>query len=136
MKDIILATHGHLSEEFKATLELIVGHTDNIRCFCMTKEKSAEAGKKELAQLINQSDESKLIVLTDLFGGSAATICAELLMCGHKFRLLAGLNLPMLLTLSTVDNDEISVADLIQKVLEAGSNGIVDVNKVISEGGE
>jgi len=133
MKEIILATHGHLSEEFKRTVELIVGTTNNIRCFCMTKEKSEDDAKAELETLIQESNEDKLIVLTDLFGGSAANICAELLMRGHHFKLLAGLNLPMLLTIQTADNEKMSVEELVQEVLKAGIEGVIDVNKILSE---
>lgn len=131
MKEIILATHGHLSEEFKKTIELIVGETSNIKCFCMTKEKSEDDGKRELSRLIEGSDESKLIVLTDLFGGSAANICAELLMRGHQFKLVTGLNLPMLLTLVTADNDTITVGELLNSVINAGNEGIININQVL-----
>ncbi|MFT9201453.1 PTS sugar transporter subunit IIA [Lentilactobacillus hilgardii] len=134
MKQIILATHGHLSEEFSNTLELIVGPIDNVRTFGMTKEKSEDNGKRELSQLIEESDEEQLIVITDLFGGSAANICAEFLMHGHTFRLLSGLNLPMLLTLITTDNDDISRDELADAVLKAGGDGIIDINKVLTEG--
>ncbi|CAJ1197194.1 PTS system mannose-specific EIIAB component [Companilactobacillus paralimentarius] len=133
MKNIILATHGNLSFEFKNTLELIVGKTDNIKCFGMTKDKSSETGKKELSNLIDSVDESNLIILTDLFGGSSANICMELLLQGHKFKLLTGLNLPMLLSLVTSDNDDISIDDLTNKIIDSAKSGVVDVNKAISE---
>lgn len=133
MKEIILATHGHLSEEFRRTVELIVGSTSNIRCFCMTKEKSEDDAKEELERLVESSDEDNLIILTDLFGGSAANICAELLMRGHQFKLLAGLNLPMLLTMVTADSDEISVDNLVNEVLKAGTEGVINVNNILSK---
>lgn len=136
MKEIILATHGHLSEEFKRTAELIVGEVNNIRCFCMTKAKSEDDAKKELEGLIEDSNEENLIILTDLFGGSAANICAELLMRGHRFNLLAGLNLPMLLTLLTIDNDESSTDELLKEVLKAGSDGVLNVNQILQKDGD
>jgi mannose/fructose/sorbose-specific phosphotransferase system IIA component len=131
MKEIILATHGRLSEEFKRTIEIIVGKTENIRCFCMTKEKSEDVGKTELSKLVSNSDEKNLVVLTDLFGGSAANICAELLMRGHKFRLITGLNLPMLLTIITADNDEISIDDLVNKALDASAERTINVSEML-----
>lgn len=133
MKDIILATHGNLSFEFKNTLELIIGRTDNINCFGMTKDKSSETGKKELSKMIESVDESNLIILTDLFGGSSSNICMELLLQGHKFKLVTGLNLPMLLSLVTSDSDDISVDQLIDKSMKAATQGVVDVNHAIEE---
>lgn len=136
MKRIILATHGNLSFEFKKTLELIIGQVDNVSCFGMTKDKSSETGKKELSKMIGSYDESNLIILTDLFGGSSSNICMELLLQGHKFKLLTGLNLPMLLSIVTSDNDEISVEELIEKVTNSAIKGVVDVNEAITERGD
>ncbi|MCP9329769.1 MULTISPECIES: PTS sugar transporter subunit IIA [Lactobacillaceae] len=132
MKEIIIATHGHLSEEFKRTVELIIGEVKNIRCFCMNKEKSEDDAKAELEKMVNESNEDNLIVLTDLFGGSSANICAELLMRGHSFSLLAGVNLPMLLTLLTTDDNKVSMDELLSEVVKAGSQGVLNVNQILS----
>ncbi|WEV40060.1 PTS mannose transporter subunit IIA [Lactobacillus sp. ESL0684] len=134
MKDIVLATHGNLSSEFKKTAELIVGKVPNVHCFGMTKEKSTVQAKAELEAIIGQFDESNLLVLTDLFGGSANNICTELLLQGHKFTLLTGLNLPMLLTLLTSDSDNITTAELVRQIVAAAQSGVVDVsNRIIEE---
>ena len=133
MRNIILATHGMLSEAFKSTLELLYGTVDNIDCFCMTKEKSDTQAKKELNELISKSDENELIVLTDLLGGSPANICTEMIMRGHKFRLLAGLNLPMLLTLETIIDSDMSIDQIINKIQAEGKDGVKNINKIIQE---
>lgn len=133
MRKIILATHGMLSEAFKSTLELLYGTVDNIDCFCMTKEKSDTQAKKELNELISKSDENELIVLTDLLGGSPANICTEMIMRGHEFRLLAGLNLPMLLTLETIIDSDMSIDQIINKIQAEGKDGVKNINKIIQE---
>lgn len=133
MRKIILATHGMLSEAFKSTLELLYGTVDNIDCFCMTKEKSDTQAKKELNELISKSDENELIVLTDLLGGSPANICTEMIMRGYKFRLLAGLNLPMLLTLETIIDSDMSIDQIINKIQAEGKDGVKNINKIIQE---
>lgn len=133
MRKIILATHGRLSEAFKSTLELLYGTVDNIDCFCMTKEKSDTQAKKELNKLISNSNEEELIVLTDLLGGSPANICTEMIMRGHRFKLLAGLNLPMLLTLETIIDSDMSLDQIINKIEVEGKSGIKNINKVIQE---
>lgn len=55
-------------------------------------------------------------------------------MRGHSFRLIAGLNLPMLLTVETADSDDTTTESLTQKALDAGGQGVIDVNKIITEG--
>ncbi|XRF77492.1 PTS mannose transporter subunit IIA [Pediococcus acidilactici] len=99
----------------------------------MTKEKAEDVGKKELEELVSQSDEDKLIVLTDLFGGSAANICAELLMRGHHFKLITGLNLPMLLTIVTTDSDKLTVEELVEAGIRASVEGVINVNNILSK---
>ena len=136
MKDIILATHGNLSYEFKKTAELIVGPIKNVNCFGMTKDKSSIKAKEEIEAMISSVDESNLIVLTDLFGGSATNIFTELLLQGHHFTLLSGLNLPMLLTLLTTDSADLSTSDLVNQLKNAGIAGIVDVGEKVREGVE
>ena len=130
MKDIILATHGNLSYEFKKTAELIVGPIKNVNCFGMIK------AKEEIEAMISSVDESNLIVLTDLFGGSATNIFMELLLQGHHFTLLSGLNLPMLLTLLTTDSADLSTSELVNQLKNAGIAGIVDVGEKVREGVE
>ncbi|WEV37229.1 PTS mannose transporter subunit IIA [Lactobacillus sp. ESL0677] len=134
MKDIILATHGNLAFEFKKTAELIVGHIDNIQCFGMTKDKSAAKGQKELENLIKNTDEDNLIILTDLYGGSSNNICTELLLKGHHFQLLSGLNLPLLLTFLTIDSSNMTSKELVKQLKEAGVAGIIDVSEKIERG--
>lgn len=133
MRKIILATHGRLSEAFKSTLELLYGTVDNIDCFCMTKEKSDTQAKKELNELISNSDERQLIVLTDLLGGSPANICTEMIMRGHKFKLLAGLNLPMLLTLETIIDSDMTMDQIINQIQSEGKDGVKNINRIIQE---
>lgn len=133
MKTIILATHGNLSFEFKKTAELIVGNTTNIKCFGMTKDKSASQGKKELVEMINSAGNTELIILTDLFGGSVTNICTELLLEKDNFELLTGLNLPMLLTLLTIDTNELKMSELISKLEHAGMAGVINVGQKVRE---
>ena len=99
----------------------------------MTKEKSATQGKKELESLIEAMDESNLIILTDMYGGSSTNICTELLLSGHKFSLLTGLNLPMLLALVSGDSSDKSVSELTSELEEAGISGVINVGKKIKE---
>ena len=54
-------------------------------------------------------------------------------MRGHKFRLLAGLNLPMLLTLETIIDSDMSIDQIINKIQAEGKDGVKNINKIIQE---
>ena len=56
-----------------------------------------------------------------------------MIMRGHKFRLLAGLNLPMLLTLETIIDSDMSIDQIINKIQAEGKDGVKNINKIIQE---
>ena len=57
----------------------------------------------------------------------------ELLLSGHEFSLLTGLNLPMLLALVSGDSSDKSVSELTSELEEAGISGVINVGKKIKE---
>ncbi|HGM3507276.1 TPA: PTS sugar transporter subunit IIA [Clostridioides difficile] len=130
MKKFLIATHGELSRELVDTSKLIIGSLNNVEYFCMTKDKSADDAEKEIRNiLLNNKDSEEFVVLTDVFGGSVANICTNLLLQGVKFELLTGVNLPMLLsTLLLAEEDTKLLAKL---SLEEAKNGIVYVNELL-----
>lgn len=130
MKKFLIATHGELSRELVDTSKLIIGSLNNVEYFCMTKDKSADDAEKEIRSiLLNNKDSEEFVVLTDVFGGSVANICTNLLLQGVKFELLTGVNLPMLLsTLLLAEEDTKLLAKL---SLEEAKNGIVYVNELL-----
>ncbi|MCW8779201.1 MULTISPECIES: PTS sugar transporter subunit IIA [Latilactobacillus] len=133
MKKILIATHGDLAFSLKKTVELIAGPTD-VECFGMTSDKTGEQGKRELNAIIDRYQKDELLVLTDLFGGSPANICTELLLRGADFKLISGVNLPMLLTLLTLDIESMSMQEVIDKIINSGNEGIININSILTKG--
>ncbi|MGO2096780.1 MAG: PTS sugar transporter subunit IIA, partial [Candidatus Microbacterium stercoravium] len=66
--------------------------------------------------------------LVDLYGGTPSRVCTELLIDGHEFDLLAGVNLPMVIA-AISDSGEERVAT----AREAAADGVVNVNNLIAE---
>ncbi|MBY2476981.1 PTS mannose transporter subunit IIA [Clostridioides difficile] len=130
MKKFLIATHGKLSRELVDTSKLIIGSLNNVEYFCMTKDKSADDAEKEIRSILaNNKTNEEFVVLTDVFGGSVANICTNLLLKGVKFELLTGVNLPMLLSvLLSVEED---TKLLTKSGLEEAKNGIIYVNELL-----
>lgn len=130
MKKFLIATHGELSRELVDTSKLIIGSLNNVEHFCMTKDKSAYDAEKEIRSILsNNKDNEKFVVLTDVFGGSVANICTNLLLKGFKFELLTGVNLPMLLSIFLSAEEDIKI--LTKSGLEDAKNGIIYVNELL-----
>ncbi|BBN99835.1 PTS sugar transporter subunit IIA [Sporolactobacillus terrae] len=136
MKRIVVATHGELSKTLIETVELIVGSQTNLDYFCMTKDKSGEAGRQELKKIIFKNNEDQVLIFTDVFGGSVNNICAELLMDAQdpdRIHLVSGVNLPMLLTaiLSLPSN---SVEAVVAEAIQEAKQGIKYINDLLKGG--
>ncbi|AUA38536.1 PTS system mannose/fructose/sorbose transporter subunit IIA [Clostridioides difficile] len=130
MKKFLIATHGELSRELVDTSKLIIGSLANIEYFCMTKDKSADDAEKEIRSILsNNKDSEEFVVLTDVFGGSVANICTNLLLQGFKFELLTGVNLPMLLSIFLLVEEDTKL--IVKSGLEEAKNGIVYVNELL-----
>jgi len=129
MSRIVIATHGHLSDELKASAEIIVGAAENIDCFAMEADMNLDDAKSALSQLILDADKlGRPLVLVDLYGGTPSRVCTELLIDGHEFDLLAGVNLPMVIAaISDSGNQPVAAAS------DAAAEGIVNVNNLIAE---
>ncbi|MBY1342809.1 PTS mannose transporter subunit IIA [Clostridioides difficile] len=130
MKKFLIATHGELSRELVDTSKLIIGSLANIEYFCMTKDKSADDAEKEIRSILsNNKDSEEFVVLTDVFGGSVANICTNLLLQGFKFELLTGVNLSMLLSILLLVEEDTKL--IVKSGLEEAKNGIVYVNELL-----
>lgn len=130
MKKFLIATHGELSRELVDTSKLIIGSLANIEYFCMTKDKSADYAEKEIRSILSKNkDSEEFVVLTDVFGGSVANICTNLLLQGFKFELLTGVNLPMLLSILLLVEEDTKL--IVKSGLEEAKNGIIYVNELL-----
>ena len=77
----------------------------NVDCFAMEADMNLDDAKSALSQLILNPDEpGRPLVLVDLYGDTLAL--TELLIDGHEFDLLAGVNLPMVIAAISDSGEE------------------------------
>ncbi|MBA1335931.1 MAG: Phosphoenolpyruvate-protein phosphotransferase of PTS system [Firmicutes bacterium] len=130
MIGILLVTHGDFGTELIKSAELIIGHQTNVKSLCLHQGDDVERLKAEVRKAIMDMDEGEgVMVLTDLFGGSPANVCAAN-MKDLNFSSLTGVNLPMLLEAmcSRKNND---LASTMKLSYQAGIDGIVDMKKLL-----
>ncbi|WP_313467535.1 PTS mannose transporter subunit IIA [Carnobacterium sp.] len=128
----LIATHGTLASGFKDSLDLIMGVPKNLEVFQMTKEKSASDAEEEVKKLLDHKKGRGLIVFTDVFGGSVANLFTQFLLEGYEFKLVTGVNLPMLLT-AILEGETSSSAEAVKKSIQEGTQGIQFINEKIKE---
>jgi len=106
MIGIVLVTHGRLAEEFAAALEHVVGRQEALRSVCIGPDDDMEVRRKEIIAAVAEVDRGRgVIVLTDMFGGTPSNLAISMLDQG-KVEVIAGMNLPMLIKLASVREQE------------------------------
>lgn len=114
---LLLASHGKLAEGIYSSLKIIMGEQNNIETLCAYMEEEFNL-KKEISDRLNDlSDGDKLIVVTDIFGGSVNNEFMNNLNRKNLY-LISGLNLPLVMELINVSDEN----DIEEKIMEALEN--------------
>ena len=102
MIGMVLVTHGRLAEEFVAALEHVVGSQANIATVCIGPDDDMEKRRTDILESVAGVDEGKgVVLLTDMFGGTPSNLAISV-MDKVNVEVLAGINLPMLIKLTSV----------------------------------
>ena len=113
MIGMVLVTHGALAEEFRAALEHVVGAQENLVTICIGPDDDMEKRRDDIVDAIVKVDTGDgVALLTDMFGGTPSNLAISLLE-KDKVEVVAGINLPMLIKLASIrDNEPLNVAVL------------------------
>ena len=132
MIGLILVTHGDLAKEFVAAMEHVVGKQDRIVPVCIGPNDDMEARRGEIADaIVEVSDGTGVIILTDLFGGTPSNLAISLLRTG-EVEVIAGINLPMLIRLAGARVD-MPVAQAVAAARDAGRNYITVASEFLGQ---
>ena len=113
MIGMVLVTHGALAEEFRAALEHVVGAQENLATICIGPDDDMEKRREDIVDAIVKVDTGDgVALLTDMFGGTPSNLAISLLE-KDKVEVVAGINLPMLIKLASIrDNEPLNVTVL------------------------
>ncbi|MFZ5444882.1 MAG: PTS sugar transporter subunit IIA [Myxococcota bacterium] len=129
MIGLVIASHGHLAEEFVATARQIVGELTQIASCSVEPGASPESLRQRLADAVRSVDEGQgVVVLADLLGG---TPCNQSLSLCQQSRLevVTGVNLPMVLKAASLRQTVGSAAALADQLAQYGQRNIACVTE-------
>ena len=119
MIGIVIVSHSNIASEFVSVLEHIVGKQENIEAISIFPDDDVEKKRKEIIKAIKKVDQKKgVIVLTDMFGGTPSNLAISV-MDEEKVEVVAGVNLPMLIKISSLRN-KCKIKELIKISQESG----------------
>lgn len=101
MIGVVLVTHGRLAEEFRQAVEHVVGPQEQFQTVSIGPEDDMEQRRREIVEAVAETDTGEgVIVLTDMFGGTPSNLAISVMEPG-RIEVIAGMNLPMLIKLSS-----------------------------------
>jgi mannose PTS system EIIA component len=102
MIGLVLVTHGNLADEFRHAVEHVVGPQTGIATVNIGADDDMEQRRRDIVEAIAEVDSGAgVIVLTDMFGGTPSNLAISVMEPG-RVEVLAGMNLPMLIKLTSV----------------------------------
>jgi mannose PTS system EIIA component len=127
MIGVVVATHGKLAEEMIRTAEAVVGPLELVVPVSVVGTSPDPRG--DLNAAIQRVDRGEgVLLLTDLLGGSPTNLCVPLLQ-ERKVEVVTGVNLPMLLKLSSVRASGRGIGEIAREIAEAGQRSIGHVSE-------
>jgi PTS system mannose-specific IIA component len=132
MVGIVIVTHLKLGEELLGVAELIVGKLKQFQAVSIDPTEGVEEIKEKISTAIRSVDRGKgVLILTDMFGGTPSNISLSFLE-EWKIEVITGVNLPMLLKLSTYEG-EMDLADLAKFIKTYGQKNINLASEILKK---
>jgi len=132
MIGIVLITHGNLAEELLSAVKFVLSEKPIVEIMgvSLDPKKEFDTFKKVIEKAIESVDHGDgILLVTDMFGGTPSNIGLTFLE-ENKIEVISGVNLPMLLKLSTLKNS-ISLQDAIKIAEKAGRDNIIVASKLL-----
>lgn len=131
MLGLVLVTHGQLAKEFIAATEHVVGPQPNTVAVCIGPDDDMEKRRQEIIDAVARVDDGNgVILLTDMFGGTPSNLAISI-MDKANVEVIAGINLPMLIKLASV-RDENNLHDAVEQAQDSGRKYINVASTVLS----
>ena len=130
MIGLVLVTHGNLAEEFRAAVEHVVGAQTMLATICIGPDDNMEQRRQDIVDAISQVDGGNgVVLLTDMFGGTPSNLAISLLE-KNRVEVIAGINLPMLIKLTSV-RETMALGDAVLEAKQAAQKYISVASEVL-----
>lgn len=132
MIGVVVVTHGGLAKEFVDATEHVVGPQEHFAAVCIDADDDMEERRKEIIDIVRDCENGDgVIIFTDMFGGTPSNLAISV-MSKAKVEVIAGVNLPMLIKIAEIRQDQ-DLAQASASVQEAGRKYISIASTVLQK---
>ena len=129
MVGILVVSHGRLAEALISSVEFLVGELKRTKGLSIWPKESKKEIKHRIQQKMAEIDDGDgVVILTDIMGGTPTNIALSFLE-DEKVEVVTGVNMPMLLTLSSYREGR-SLKEIVGLVKKSGRRSITLAKEV------
>jgi PTS system mannose-specific IIA component len=129
---VVLVTHYQIGKEFLHALRLIVPNTPDFFTVSIDPKQSVDEMRQLIERALKQADTGAgVLVLTDMFGGTPSNMSLSFVE-EAGVEVVTGLNLPMLIKLATLSEDQ-PLEDLAKFIKSYGQRNISVASEILPE---
>jgi len=125
MIPVLVLTHGNLASELLQAAQTIDPSLEGqAAAMSLPWDVDSDEASRNLKQQLRELDQGEgALVLTDMFGGTATNLALPLLE-RDKIEIVTGVNLPMLVKLSSLQGRSLTLDELAKGLTAAGQKSI------------
>jgi len=134
MVGIVVVTHGKLAQELISTIKFVISDNPAVKMEGLSLDPSKEFDTftQEIKKAIKRVDEGDgILLVTDMFGGTPSNISLTYLE-DKKVEVISGVNLPMLLKLSTL-SASVTLDEAVKIAETAGRDNVIVASKLLNK---
>ena len=135
MKGILLISHHTLANAFVETSRMLIGEQDCLDSIGLLEGQAPDDFRDQLCHKLFTMKEkgyTEVLVMADLYGGTPCNQAMQLLR-DWKLHIVSGINLPMLLQTVLMNDDAVSVGELMDVATQNGKEGIQNVDEMLQK---
>src|SRR4030042_6442289 len=130
MVGVIVISHGRLAEALISSVQLLIGNLQSVKGISIWPRDRIEEIKGRIQNGIDEVDDGDgVVILTDILGGTPTNLSLSILK-DEKVEVLTGVNMPMLLTLSSHRKGR-SLREIGRLVKKSGRRSIISAKEVL-----
>ena len=131
MVGILIISHGMLAEALISSVQSLVGNLQRVRGVSIWPKDNEEEIKDRIRKSVAElNDGNGVMILTDILGGTPTNLSLPFLE-DEKVEVVTGVNMPMLLTLSSYRNGR-SLKEIGTLAKKSGRQSIILAKEVLN----
>ena len=129
MIGIVVVTHGALAGELVNATRTIVGDIPAIAAVSIGWEDDMNSAREAIERAMAEVGGGDVLILTDMFGGTPTNVSLPFL--SPKVEIVTGVNLPMLIKLTSLREGEL--VEVARVVREQGKGAIYVASEILEK---